>query len=60
MTKIERIESLLGQVEDDVRRNTIKSILDTLKDFAEDEVTDETEKAGLKFAIQIIDANYIH
>jgi hypothetical protein len=58
MTKIERIEDLLGQVEDDIKTRTVKNILADLKEFLKDGVPD-SEKAGMKAAIEIIETNYV-
>lgn len=55
MTKIEKIEDLLGQVEADITRRVIRDILADLKDFAESAI--ESEKAGFQAAIEVIQAN---
>jgi hypothetical protein len=56
-TKMEKIQDLLGGIEEDVRKATIRDILGDLKDFLTDGVPAE-EKAGMKAAIEIIKANY--
>jgi hypothetical protein len=57
MTKIEKIQNLLGDVEADVRKATIEDILIDLRDFAKDASDDE--KPGYLAAIQVIEANYL-
>jgi hypothetical protein len=56
MTKIEKIQDLLGSVEADVRKSAIKDVLfelrEGLKTCAED------ERAGFRAAIETIESNF--
>jgi hypothetical protein len=56
MTKIEKIQDLLEEVEGDIRKRLIKDILADLRDFGKDAI--ENEKAGFRAAIEVIEANY--
>jgi hypothetical protein len=59
MTKIEKIQGLLEDVEADIRKATIADIIADLKDYLRDGTdVDETEKRGLKVAIEFIELNY--
>lgn len=57
MTKAERIAELAGQIEDDARVHAIKDILIDLRDCLK--TADADEKAGMRAAIEIIEANYL-
>lgn len=59
MTKLEKIQDLLGDVEADIKVSTVRDILADLADFANDGVEDH-EVAGMLRAIEIIKANYSH
>ena len=55
-TKIERIQDLLSQVEEDTRKAAVKDILIDLAEFAKD--ADAATRPGLLEAIQMIRSNY--
>lgn len=57
ITKIEKIQSLLEQVEADIRKDTAHDITIDLADFAKDAAA--ADRAGLRLAIQIIKSNYM-
>lgn len=56
MTKIEKIQRLLEDVESDTRKATVRDILIDLADFAK--TAPENEQAGYRAAIEVIQSNY--
>jgi hypothetical protein len=56
MTKMEKIQSLLDDVESDIRKSIVRDILADLRDFAKDAI--DEERPGFKAAIEVIEANY--
>lgn len=56
MTKIEKIQNLLEDVEQDIFKSVIKDILADLRDVVN--VANAEEKPGLQAAIEVIESNY--
>jgi hypothetical protein len=56
-SKIERIHRLLGDIEDDIRRQQVQDILIDLRDALTD--APEIERPGYRAAIGVIEVNHL-